>query len=162
MTDKEALALIESSSSGANRSDNDGTAAGADQEENVLTLDSSYSASGTDDPFANKMLSFQQQDSSGDTAGTGVLSKLKMEGRMVWKFKKCSVCSFSDDAFNGGQNNFVPVIVDRKTLSAMQPGEVIVSKWPSPLRHQVDEIIFFCHSDNTPDNERVLFFLVFP
>ena len=54
-----------------------------------------------------------------------------------------SVCSFTDDAFNGGQNNFVPVIVDRKTLSAMQPGEVIVSKWPPPLRHQVGTTKFF-------------------
>ena len=63
--DKEALALIESS--GANRSDNEGTAGAGVQDENVLTLDASSGTS--DDPFANKMLSFQQQDSSGDTAG---------------------------------------------------------------------------------------------
>ena len=31
---------------------------------------------------------------------------------------------------------FEPVMVGRSALQSMQPGEVVVAKWPSPLRYQ--------------------------
>ena len=58
----------------------------------ILTMDDSI---GTEDPFGQKLYSFQQD---GDI--------------------------------------FEPVVVDRVALQSMQPGEVIVAKWPPPLRNQ--------------------------
>ena len=88
ISDKEALMLIESSTK---------SAPPKEESEDVLTLDDGAN----DDPFANKMLSFQQE--SGSQA---------------------------DDP------DFLPIVVNRKILSSMEPGEVIVAKWPAPLRHQ--------------------------
>ena len=43
----------------------------------------------------------------------------------------CRLYSFQQDG-----DIFEPVVVDRKALQSMQPGEVIVAKWPEPLRNQ--------------------------
>ena len=40
--------------------------------------------------------------------------------------------SFQQD----GSDIFEPVVVNRSALQSMQPGEVIVAKWPEPLRYQ--------------------------
>ena len=63
------------------------------QPQDVLSMDDSLGNS--DDPFGQKLFSFQQD---GDV--------------------------------------FEPVVVGRSALQSMQPGEVIVAKWPPPLTYQ--------------------------
>ena len=57
-----------------------------------------------DDPFSNKLFSFQQDGP-------------------------------------GGVDLFNPVIVGRKTLLAMEPGDVTVFKWDKPLSYQGSDSI---------------------
>ena len=60
--------------------------------------------------------------------------KLFLENFVKLNFTRnffCRLYSFQQDG-----DIFEPVVVDRKALQSMQPGEVIVAKWPEPLRNQ--------------------------
>lgn len=65
--------------------------------------------------------------------------------------------------FQQGGSDFVPVRVGRSTLQAMNNREVLVKKWPSPLKYQYyrsllpDVSITLCSSCNRV-SERLLFF----
>ncbi len=51
-------------------------------------------------------------------------------------FSNTRLFSFQQDGGGAGGDLFQPVIVGRSALSAMEPGDVVVFKWPPPLRHQ--------------------------
>ena len=49
-------------------------------------------------------------------------------------FSNNRLFSFQQDG--GGGDLFQPVSVGRAALAAMEPGDVVVFRWPPPLRHQ--------------------------
>ena len=49
-------------------------------------------------------------------------------------FSNNRLLSFQQDG--GGGDLFTPVVVGRAALATMEPGDVVVFRWPPPLRHQ--------------------------
>lgn len=56
----------------------------------------------------------------------------------VWAYTQVCVMFL---CFQPGGSEFIPVIADRQTLLSLQRREVLVKRWPVPMRHQFFKII---------------------
>ncbi|EQB77808.1 intraflagellar transport protein 122 isoform 1-like protein [Camelus ferus] len=110
----------------------------------ALRLDETMDSMGDDDPFTAK-LSFEDPR---ETGGAGSLSP-EMAGRVPRPGRQ-------------GGSEFVPVVVNRSVLRSMSRRDVLIKRWPPPLRWQYfrsllpDASITMCPSCFQPLDKGVL------